>query len=489
MSIAKPGDLDEIPLIPPNAPSQRRRYGIVMIRVVCLYAIAQALVFVTLIWAYTYFIERDLFTFNARTLNIQLADVKVALSNNRSLRSTELTRAAQNLDSIKKMSADISVISADSFSSFAAKAKQNLPTVLGSAQVNRVSLDWQSSPMQLVAEATIENDRRTYLVLIRNPLVWQSLLSFEFIAYVIALTTLFVALEASLLIVFLETINQPVRSLARALRNVNQLEGFSPLDSPTAMESPDVSGVMQELKYLQNAHEQVVASQRHLLRDLSHELRTPLTALRSVGELALSRPSDINASREALHSMLEEATHMQSLIEGLLTLTRAGEIVSSESLEIVDCVALVTECVSAMVPVAEESSQCLTADATGSLYFWGSYTIARQALMNLIFNAINHCPAACSISVSVSAADDDNRLYLTVADDGPGIDEAEHDIVFQRFRRGARTDKHLKGHGLGLAIAKAFVNAQGGILSLQSAAGTGARFTMSYRRHFEAPKG
>jgi two-component system, OmpR family, sensor kinase len=229
--------------------------------------------------------------------------------------------------------------------------------------------------------------------------------------------------------------------------------------------------------------EQVILRQHRFLSDAAHELRTPLTAQSVVGESVLARQAVTAAQlREALASMLEESKHMKRLIEALLDLTRASLTntaergVSRQPLAL-DLSALVRDCVESLRVLAEEKQQSIEVDATPGVLADVDLTMVRQALLNVIHNSIEHCPAGTHIHVATECRSPEEAL-IRVQDDGPGIPLQDQHYVFERFYRGAGASRQ-RSLGLGLSIAKAVLCSQGGGIELRSAPGEGCCFLMT----------
>jgi heavy metal sensor kinase len=229
----------------------------------------------------------------------------------------------------------------------------------------------------------------------------------------------------------------------------------------------------QTLDRLERSFDQL----RRFTADASHELRTPLTALRSVGEVGLRMERSPQAYREIVGSMLEEVDRLTRLIDSLLTLSRAdGGQARLERVE-VDLGALAAEVVQQMEVLAEEKGQALTLDAQPGLGARADRLVLRQALTNLIDNAIKYSPAGGRIDVVVRA--DATQRELSVADQGPGVPPHERDRIFERFYRiDKNRSRELGGVGLGLAIARWGVEAHGGRIELTDAPAGGSLFRM-----------
>ncbi|MDC3379011.1 ATP-binding protein [Planctomycetota bacterium] len=204
---------------------------------------------------------------------------------------------------------------------------------------------------------------------------------------------------------------------------------------------------------------------RRFTADASHELRTPLTAIRSVGEVGLQEQRKGPAYREVIGSMLEEADRLTRMVDGLLTLSRADAgRVPIERTE-VDLSALLREVVEHLAVLAEEKEQTIKAADGEALPASVDPVILRQALINLLDNAIKYAPAGSQIDVGARTAK--GALLLEVGDAGPGIPPEHQERVFDRFYR-VETARGGKSTGLGLSIATWAVQAHGGRIELDS---------------------
>jgi heavy metal sensor kinase len=225
------------------------------------------------------------------------------------------------------------------------------------------------------------------------------------------------------------------------------------------------------LTRLENAFERL----RRFTADASHELRTPLTAIQSVGEVALQEDLDAGAYRDRIGSMLEETARLTRLVDGLLLLTRAdrGELLVSRKDH--DLTRLVEKAVEDMRIMAEEKSQSLMTSlqkgARGSV----DEDTLRQAVVNVLDNAIKYTPQGGTISVRLQK--DEGQLIIEVTDTGPGIAAEHREKIFDRFYRIEKDrSREIGGAGLGLAIAKWAVEANGGRVELDSRENQGSTF-------------
>jgi signal transduction histidine kinase len=219
--------------------------------------------------------------------------------------------------------------------------------------------------------------------------------------------------------------------------------------------------------------QEALERERRFVDDASHELRTPLTVLKAEVDLALSGERGEVELREALASASAEVNHLVRIAEGLLVLARAehGRIpvrCAPVSLrEIVDASrrALGSTAAAAGARI-EADAPDVTIDVDG--------TRVRQALDNLLQNAIRNSPAGALVRVVAQA--DGGSVTIAVEDSGPGFDPGELEAVFQPFHRGGNA--RYEGSGLGLAIVRAVAEAHEGTAIAVNRADGGARVTL-----------
>jgi len=215
---------------------------------------------------------------------------------------------------------------------------------------------------------------------------------------------------------------------------------------------------------------------RRFTADASHELRTPLTAMRSVGEVALQGSHEASAYRDVIGSMLEEVDRLTQLVDSLLTLTRAESGRIALTSEVVDLGELAGNVADQLRILAEEKQQSLSVHVTAPAKVLCDPAILRLGLMNLLHNAIKYTPNRGAIQIGVSTAVP-GQAAIEVQDMGPGIAVAHRQKIFERFYRvDAGRSSDAGGLGLGLAIARWAVEANGGRIELESEEGKGSRF-------------
>jgi heavy metal sensor kinase len=266
----------------------------------------------------------------------------------------------------------------------------------------------------------------------------------------------------------------PVSAITSKARQItaNRLEERLPVANPDD-EFGQLAIVFNEvLGRLEESFEQL----KRFTSDASHEMRTPLTAMRSVGEVALHDHLQPDQYREVIGSMLEEGDRLTRLLESLLTLARSDQAHAPLLRKTMDASVLARETGELMRSLTEERGQTLTVEAEGPLMVEAEPDSLRQALVNLLDNAIKYTPAGGTIRLRTYLAPSD-EVVIEVSDTGLGIASEHQTKVFDRFYRidKARA-RETGGVGLGLALARSAVDLNGGRIELESEPGEGSTF-------------
>jgi heavy metal sensor kinase len=217
------------------------------------------------------------------------------------------------------------------------------------------------------------------------------------------------------------------------------------------------------------------AQLRRFTADASHELRTPLTAIRAVGEVALQQHQEPERYREAIGSMLEEVDRLTHLVGSLLVLSRAdvGTALHRQERSLLD---LARESAALVEILAEEKGQRIEVRGDAGVRANVDGLILRQAIVNLIDNAIKYAAPRTTVRIDVGGTAAGGAT-IAVTDEGPGIPEAHRAHVFERFYRVDKArSREEGGAGLGLSIALWAVEAHGGRIDLETAEGKGSSF-------------
>jgi signal transduction histidine kinase len=211
----------------------------------------------------------------------------------------------------------------------------------------------------------------------------------------------------------------------------------------------------------------------------THELRRPLGLTR--GHLALLQEGtygDVpDMMRHPLQQIAAGAHEMSNLIDGLATVVRLED--RADVLRPGPCrvSALVTDVVRAVEPEASLKSVCIDAQPPrADLEITADGERLRIAVLNLLTNAIKYAPPEST--VTVQTAERHRQVAIAVADQGPGIDAADSEHVFEKYYRSGHLPDHLPGLGLGLYIVRQIVELHGGQVTLKSAPGHGSTFAI-----------
>lgn len=220
--------------------------------------------------------------------------------------------------------------------------------------------------------------------------------------------------------------------------------------------------------------------------DASHELRTPLTILR--GELeALLRSTDVPPEvRDVLGSSLEEIDRLSTITENLLVLSQFESGRGPIDAITIDVRELARSTGEQMRILASDKGVLFESDIDGSLdgplVVYGNEMLLRQALVNLLDNAIKYTPPGGSVSLSTRAAD--GMAVIDVRDTGRGIGKEALHHIFERFYREDRgRERATGGIGLGLSIVKSICDAHDAKVVAESSPNTGTRISVQLPRH------
>ncbi len=262
--------------------------------------------------------------------------------------------------------------------------------------------------------------------------------------------------------------------LAPLKRLRQQVEGRA----PTNLAPLELSAAPRELRSLAAALNALLAAvrssvsaQRRFIGDAAHQLRTPLAGLKGQTELALQAVpvgSELHARLERVHRSAVRSAH---LVNQLLTLARAEpEATGVQDRQPLDLRALARTLTAECVPRALQAGIDLGMDEAESapVIVDANRLLLREALFNLLDNALRYAGAGAEVTVRVAEAAGQARLAVT--DTGPGISAGDRERVFERFVRATDAGE---GCGLGLAIVREIVQRHGGAVTLHDHAPRG----------------
>ena len=222
---------------------------------------------------------------------------------------------------------------------------------------------------------------------------------------------------------------------------------------------------------------------RRFITDASHELRTPLTTIRGFAELY--RQGAANDVEMLMSRIESESRRMGGLVEDLLLLAQLDAQRPLERRR-VDLLSLASDAVHDAQSVAPDRTITLeVVDGPGTPEVIGDEARLRQVLANLVANALRHTPETARITLRVGTIG--GKAVLEVADEGPGMEAADAQRVFERFYRADTSRTRASGgSGLGLSIVDSLVRAHGGLVTVTTAPAQGCCFRVSLPRIVES---
>jgi signal transduction histidine kinase len=240
--------------------------------------------------------------------------------------------------------------------------------------------------------------------------------------------------------------------------------------------------VLERTEELAFANQQLEEADRHksaFLASMSHELRTPLNAIIGFSEVLLdsSLPVTEEERKQFLTDVLQSGKHLLTLINDVLDLSKVEAGRMDLQLDVVSLPNVLEAVQSTVRPLAAKKFIDLRFDGS-ALPESMSIDAGRikQVLLNLVGNAIKFTPDHGA--VRIKAAAENGAVLVEVADTGPGIPLDEQGRIFEEFQRARAVagEEKVEGSGLGLALAKKFVEMHGGRIWVESEAGKGSRF-------------
>ena len=210
-----------------------------------------------------------------------------------------------------------------------------------------------------------------------------------------------------------------------------------------------------------------------MIDSVTHELRTPLTSIKGAVTTLLTGEVNEVDEEELLTIIDEEADRLNRLVSEAVEMAQLDAQQVQMHFAAVDVGSLINEA-RLSCPLVEEH-HTVTVEVANKLYVVGDAAFLQKVLCNLLENAAKYSPDKTPITVVAEQRND--RIAVSIADRGIGIDPAEQTLIFERFYR-ARSDNGTPGTGMGLAISRSIVEAHGGHISVTSQLGRGSVFTL-----------
>lgn len=216
---------------------------------------------------------------------------------------------------------------------------------------------------------------------------------------------------------------------------------------------------------------------KQTIADISHQLKTPLAALGLYQEIIAAEPDNADAVRAFAGKAGDALLRMESLIQAMLKITRldAGSIrFAPAACPLPD---LAGRAVRDLLTRAGREGKRIRLEGDPTLTLWCDPDWTAEALGNLVKNGLDHTAAGGLVQVTWRHTP--GMVQVQVADNGSGIAPEDIHHIFKRFYRG-RSGPDARGAGLGLPLARAIVEGQGGAVTVQSTPGQGSVFAVSF---------
>lgn len=256
-------------------------------------------------------------------------------------------------------------------------------------------------------------------------------------------------------------VHRAFRPMVRMERELSRREpsDLKPLDVRVPREMDRMVGALNHfMERLSSSNETL----RAFMADAAHQMRTPLAALRAQAQMALD-DDDPRDMRRSLQSIERNATHMSRLLNQLLSDASVIHRSQLHDFAPVDLAEVVHQALHEALPLTGPERRVQLAVVDAPVTVIGDALLLREALKNLLDNAVKYAPDG---PLQIALTVDGNDAVLTVADHGPGIAAADAGRVFERFARGEHAP--AGGAGLGLPIVKRVIDGHGGHVDLSN---------------------
>ncbi|MFO8098872.1 MAG: HAMP domain-containing sensor histidine kinase [Salinibacter sp.] len=267
---------------------------------------------------------------------------------------------------------------------------------------------------------------------------------------------------------------RPLQSITEVAQSVTSADLDERVDVPAAADR-ETATLGRAFNALLDRIEEHVAALRAFTANAAHELQTPLTALQGHVDLALRRERDPESYRDTLRLLDRKLDTLIQTLRALLTLTRLDRDGSLDRAP-VDLASLAADEAAPYREAAAEKGIDLTVETEAPVWAEGQPDLLREAIRNLIDNAIKYTPEG-HVAVAVDRAAD-GPVRFTCTDTGVGMTDAECEAATRRFQRGDGASQVAEGSGLGLALVQRIVEKHGGSLHLDSGPGEGTQATV-----------
>jgi two-component system, OmpR family, heavy metal sensor histidine kinase CusS len=281
---------------------------------------------------------------------------------------------------------------------------------------------------------------------------------------------------SGIIILIVRKILNPLDEIVR----ISELVSVSKISERTNPEGwpKEVKRLALSFNSMLNRLENAFARLSQVTSNMAHEIRTPINNFMGEAEIALSKDRTPEEYRKVLASGIEECERLSRLINSLLFLARAENPTDSITRENFDPLKEIEDALSFYEPQIESKGAEIACCGNGLIN--GDILLFRQAISNLLKNALNYSSIGVKINMSIQETED-RHLEVIVSDTGYGMEEKDLARIFDRFYRVDRVrSNNPEGSGLGLSIVRAIMDLHGGSISIASRLGKGTTVTLLF---------
>ncbi|MEN0053711.1 MAG: HAMP domain-containing sensor histidine kinase [Mucilaginibacter sp.] len=264
---------------------------------------------------------------------------------------------------------------------------------------------------------------------------------------------------------------QPIRRIISNVKNITANNLHFRLDELTGKD--EVAELSYTFNDMLNRLETAFETQNNFVSNASHELRTPLTIISTEAELALSKDNVSAEQREVFNTIYSESEKLGQILSSLLSLAQTGfdgKKQRWESIRIDELVMVASESVKKIKPDSNIEIDLDTMPADERLlYVSGNSNLLKLAITNIISNA---CKYSDNRMVKIRMMAENNKVIVSVADQGIGIPQTELQHIFEPFFRASNTHSY-EGHGVGLPLTLNIIRLHKGSIGIRSEVGSG----------------
>lgn len=218
---------------------------------------------------------------------------------------------------------------------------------------------------------------------------------------------------------------------------------------------------------------------REVTDDIAHDLRSPITRIRGIAEMTLTTGNSIEEYRALAATTIEECDRLLGVVNTMLDISEAEAGAGRLKMERLDLAGVVRDACVLFQPIAEDKGIRIHAEIPDVCLVIGDVRKLQRLVSNLLDNALKYAPVEGLVEVLLNR--DDERVVVSIRDDGVGIPPGDLPHIFERFYR-CDQSRSEPGVGLGLSLAKAIALAHGGDIEVQSAPGKGSVFSIHLPR-------